>query len=220
MKILLLIIFFFTILNGQSNIENIVISNNGYNYGGVFNIYDNGIDMETFANIENKYGVYGNTWFGQIDYYTNTNLVSNYSLGISKVMSRKLSLDLGIGQNSTFENEIKNSTEIYIGLDINSFSIYAFLEDESLDFEAWFKPRLGTPNLDLLFYSSFEKGAYEINIDVSRQLNEKLITGLIFGFESFKEILNYDKGKNLKTYAMTNNYNRVFASIYLGLLYN
>ena len=216
----LLIIIFFTILNGQSNVENIVIGNKGYNFGGVFNIYDNGIDMETFANIENKYGVYGNIWFGQIDYYTNTNLISNYSLGISKEISRNISLDLGLGQNSTFENEIKNSTEIYIGLDMNYFSIYAFFEDKSLNFEAWFKPNFVIPNLDFLFYSSFEKGAYEINIDISRHLNEKLITGLILGFENFKETFNYEKGENSKTYTVTNYYNRVFASIYLGLLYN
>ena len=54
MKYYLLIIFFFTILKAQSNIESVVTGNKGYNFGGIFNIYDNGIDLEAFANTENK----------------------------------------------------------------------------------------------------------------------------------------------------------------------
>jgi hypothetical protein len=223
MKYYLLIIFFFTILKAQSNIESIVAGNKGYNFGGIFNIYDNGIDLEAFANTENKYGVYANIWFGQIDYYTNTQLISNYSFGMSNALSKILSFDLGIGQNIIFENEIKRLTEVYIGLDVIGFSLYAFFEDESLEYEAWFKPSLGIlnkTNLNILLYSSFDQGGYETSIDVSNQLNQKLITGLIFGYESFKETINYQKGDDLKTFSITNNYNRVFLSIYLGLLYN
>ena len=223
MKYYLLIIFFFTILKAQSNIESVVTGNKGYNFGGIFNIYDNGIDFEAFANTENKYGVYANIWFGQIDYYTNTQLISNYSFGMSNALSKILSFDLGIGQNIIFENEIKRLTEVYIGLDIIGFSLYAFFEDESLEYEAWFKPNLGIlnkTNLNFLLHSSFDQGGYETSIDISSQLNQKLITGLIFGYESFKETINYQKGDDLKTFSITNNYNRVFLSIYLGLLYN
>jgi hypothetical protein len=223
MKKFLLIIFFLTILNAQSNIESVVVGDKGYNFGGIFNIYDNGIDLEAFANIENKYGVYANIWLGQIDYYTNTRLISNNSFGLSNTLSNNVSFDFGIGQNITFENQIKKSTEIYIGLDIKDFSLYAFFEDESLEYEAWFKPNFGILNkkdFSFLLYSSFDQNGYETSIDVSSQLNQKLITGLIFGYEVFNETINYQKGVDLKTYSITNNYNRVFLSVYLGLLYN
>ncbi|MFL2989432.1 MAG: hypothetical protein ACJZ11_01805, partial [Candidatus Neomarinimicrobiota bacterium] len=134
-----------------------------------------------------------------------------------------VSFDFGIGQNITFENQIKKSTEFYIGLDIKDFSLYAFFEDESLEYEAWFKPNFGILNkkdFNFLLYSSFDQNGYETSIDVSSQLNQKLITGLIFGYEVFNETINYQKGVDLKTYSITNNYNRVFLSIYLGLLYN
>ena len=146
MKKFLLIIFFLTILNAQSNIESVVVGNKGYNFGGIFNIYDNGIDLEAFANLENKYGVYANIWLGQIDYYTNTSLISNSSFGLNNTLLKNVSIDFGIGQNITFENQIKKSTEIYIGLDIKDFSLYAFFEDESLEYEAWFKPNFGILN--------------------------------------------------------------------------
>jgi len=223
MKKFLLIIFFLTILNAQSNIESVVVGDKGYNFGGIFNIYDNGIDLEAFANIENKYGVYANIWLGQIDYYTNTSLISNNSFGLSNTLSNNVSFDFGIGQNITFENQIKKSTEFYIGLDIKDFSLYAFFEDESIEYEAWFKPNFGFLNkkdFNFLLYSSFDQNGYEISIDVSSQLNQKLITGLIFGYEDFNETINYQKGVDLKTYSITNNYNRVFLSVYLGLLYN
>ena len=223
MEKFLLIIFFLTILNAQSNIESVVVGDKGYNFGGIFNIYDNGIDLEAFANIENKYGVYANIWLGQIDYYTNTSLISNNSFGLSNTLSNNVSFDFGIGQNITFENQINKSTEFYIGLDIKDFSFYAFFEDESLEYEAWFKPNFGILNkkdFNFLLYSSFDQNGYEISIDVSSQLNQKLITGLIFGYEVFNETINYQKGVDLKTYSITNNYNRVFLSVYLGLLYN
>ena len=223
MKKFLLIIFFSAILNAQSNIESVVVGDKGYNFGGIFNIYDNGIDLEAFANIENKYGVYANIWLGQIDYYTNTRLLSNNSFGLSNTLSNNVSFDFGIGQNITFENQIKKSTEFYIGLDIKDFSLYAFFEDESLEYEAWFKPNFGILNkkdFNFLLYSSFDQNGYETSIDVSSQLNQKLITGLIFGYEDFNETINYQKGVDLKTYSITNNYNRVFLSVYLGLLYN
>lgn len=223
MKKFLLIIFFSAILNAQSNIESVVVGDKGYNFGGIFNIYDNGIDLEAFANIENKYGVYANIWLGQIDYYTNTRLLSNNSFGLSNTLSNNVSFDFGIGQNITFENQIKKSTEFYIGLDIKDFSLYAFFEDESLEYEAWFKPNFGILNkkdFNFLLYSSFDQNGYETSIDVSSQLNQKLITGLIFGYEVFNETINYQKGVDSKTYSITNNYNRVFLSIYLGLLYN
>jgi len=146
MKKFLLIIFFLTILNAQSNIESVVVGDKGYNFGGIFNIYDNGIDLEAFANLENKYGVYANIWLGQIDYYTNTSLISNNSFGLNNTLLKNVSIDFGIGQNITFENQIKKSTEIYIGLDIKDFSLYAFFEDESLEYEAWFKPNFGILN--------------------------------------------------------------------------
>ena len=75
-------------------------------------------------------------------------------------------------------------------------------------------------DFNFLLYSSFDQNGYETSIDVSSQLNQKLITGLIFGYEVFNETINYQKGIDLKTYSITNNYNRVFLSIYLGLLYN
>ena len=223
MKKFLLIIFFLTILNAQSNIESVVLGDKGYNFGGIFNIYDNGIDLEAFANLENKYGVYANIWLGQIDYYTNTSLISNNSFGLNNTLLKNVSIDFGIGQNITFENQINKATEFYIGLDIKDFSLYAFFEDESLEYEAWFKPNFGILNkgdFNFLLYSSFDQNGYETSIDVSSQLNQKLITGLIFGYEVFNETINYQKGIDLKTYSITNNYNRVFLSIYLGLLYN
>ena len=68
-----------------------MLGDKGYNFGGIFNIYDNGIDLEAFANLENKYGVYANIWLGQIDYYTNTSLISNNSFTLSISSSESIS---------------------------------------------------------------------------------------------------------------------------------
>ena len=215
--------FYLVTLNAQSNMDNIIIEGEKYNLGGFFNVADDGIDMEVFTNIQNKNGLYGSMWLGQIDYYSNTNLISNFSLGLNKLMSNDLSIDVGLGSNINLSNQLKQSNEVYLGIDMQGLSIYSYYSDRSIMYESWYKPEIDSfyeADLDILFYGSIQDDGYEFNCNISSQLNDGIIGGIILGYESFEEEIEYQKQNNSKSFKVFNNYNRISVMAYLGFLFN
>ena len=92
-------VFFSSITKSQSNVENIYAPSAGYYAGGFLNLADDGLDAEVFLNLQNRLGLYNNMWAGQIDYYSNTDIVSNVSFGLNRAISKTISYDLGLGSN-------------------------------------------------------------------------------------------------------------------------
>ena len=215
--------FYFVTLNAQTNMDNIIIEGEKYNLGGFFNIADDGIDMEVFTNIQNKNGLYGSMWLGQIDYYSNTNLISNFSLGLNKSISNDLSIDVGFGSNITLSNQLKQSNEVYLGIDMQGLSIYSYYSDSIIMYESWYKPKIDSfyeADLDILFYGSIQDDGYEFSCNISSPLSNGIIGGIIIGYESFKEETEYQKQNNSKPFKVSNNYNRISVMAYLGFLFN
>ena len=215
--------FYLVTLNAQSNMDNIIIEGEKYNLGGFFNIADDGIDMEVFTNIQNKNGLYGSMWLGQIDYYSNTNLISNFSLGLNKFISNDLSIDVGLGSNITLSNQLKQSNEVYLGIDMQGLSIYSYYSDSSIMYESWYKPKIDSfyeADLDILFYGSIQDDVYEFSCNISSPLSNGIISGIIIGYESFKEETEHQKQNNSKSFKVFNNYNRISVMAYLGFLFN
>ena len=215
--------FYLVTLNAQSNVDNIIIEGEKYNLGGFFNIAGDGIDMEVFANIQNKNGLYGSMWLGQIDYYSNTNLISNFSLGLNKFISNDLSIDVGLGSNITLSDQLRQSNEVYLGIDMQGLSIYSYYSDRSIMYESWYKPEIDSfyeADLDILFYGSIQDDGYEFNCNISSQLSDGIIGGIILGYESFEEEIEYQKQNNSKSFKVFNNYNRISVMAYLGFLFN
>ena len=215
--------FYLVTLNAQSNVDNIIIEGEKYNLGGFFNIADDGIDMEVFTNIQNKNGLYGSMWLGQIDYYSNTNLISNFSSGLNKSISNNLSIDVGFGSNIILSNQLKQSNEVYLGIDMQGLSIYSYYSDRRIMYESWYKPEIDSfyeADLDILFYGSIQDDGYEFNCNISSQLSDGIIGGIILGYESFEEEIEYQKQNNSKSFKVFNNYNRISVMAYLGFLFN
>jgi len=215
--------FYLVTLNAQSNVDNIIIEGEKYNLGGFFNIADDGIDMEVFTNIQNKNGLYGSMWLGQIDYYSNTNLISNFSSGLNKSISNNLSIDVGFGSNIILSNQLKQSNEVYLGIDMQGLSIYSYYSDRRIMYESWYKPEIDSfyeADLDILFYGSIQDDGYEFNCNISSQLSDGIIGGIILGYESFEEEIEYQKQNNSKSFKVFNNYNRISIMAYLGFLFN
>ena len=215
--------FYLVTLNAQSNMDNIIIEGEKYNLGGFFNVADDGIDMEVFTNIQNNNGLYGSMWLGQIDYYSNTNLISNFSLGLNKSISNDLSIDVGFGSNITLSNQLKQSNEVYLGIDMQGLSIYSYYSGSSIMYESWYKPKIDSfyeADLDILFYGSIQDDGYEFSCNISSPLSNGIIGGIIIGYESFKEETEYQKQNNSKPFKVSNNYNRISVMAYLGFLFN
>tara|TARA_B100001113_G_C21018589_1_gene582539 strand:+ start:125 stop:808 length:684 start_codon:yes stop_codon:yes gene_type:complete len=218
----LYVTFFLSITKSQSNVENIYAPDQGYYIGGFLNLAEDSFDSEIFINAQNKIGLYGNLWIGQIDYYSNTDLLSNLSFGLSKNIAENISFDFGFLSNDFSLNGLQIITEIFIGIDINGFSNYAYLKGNGIIYESWFKPKLNVLsnlNLDLLFYSYAENNGYEISSNISKQLNRNLIGGIILGYESFSDELNYQIENGSKFFKASNTYRRIFMMAYLGFLY-
>ena len=68
---------FFTVLSGQDKNNKSYFQSDQFVLGGFMNANDGGLDFEVLANVESRYGVYGNIWLSQIDYYSNTDIQSN-----------------------------------------------------------------------------------------------------------------------------------------------
>ena len=78
---------------------------------------------------------------------------------------------------------------------------------------------LSSPNLDMLFYIYVENDGYEINCNVSSQLNQGVIGGVILGYENYSDELNYQQQDGSKSFKISNTYSRISIKGYLGFLY-
>ena len=220
-----LIILSFTVLSGQVKNNRSLLSNDKYVLGGFINANDLGLDLEVLANLESRYGIYGSIWISQIDYYSNTDIQSNTSIGFNKKILEGFSLDIGYSYNYSFSDDPEQLPEMYLGADIKNISVWAYVADDGVSFESWYKPNiveLNKSNLDLLFYGHLEKNGYDVSINISNQLSKKLIAGIMLGYEQYSETNNitFKKNNQTKTVNVTDNYSGISSMIYLGFLLN
>jgi len=219
------LILFFTVLSGQVKNNRSLFSNDKYVLGGFINANDLGLDLEVLANLESRYGIYGSIWFSQIDYYSNTDIQSNTSIGYNKKFSGGFSLDIGYSYNYSLSDDPKQLPEIYLGADIKNISVWTYIGDDGISFESWYKPNiveLNESNLDLLFYGHKKKNGYDVSINISNQISNKLIAGIMLGYEQYSETNNitFKKNNQTKTVIITDNYSGISSMIYLGFLLN
>tara|TARA_B100001996_G_scaffold346851_1_gene304025 strand:+ start:64 stop:768 length:705 start_codon:yes stop_codon:yes gene_type:complete len=215
----------FTALFGQVKNNRSFFSSDKYVLGGFINANDVGLDLEVLANLESRYGVYGSIWFSQIDYYSNTDILSNTSIGFNKKFQGGFSLDLGYSYNYSFSNDPEQLPEIYLGADIKNISVWTYIGNDGVSFESWYKPNiieLNKSNLDLLFYGHIEKNGYDVSINISNQLSKKLIAGIMLGYEQYSENnkITFKKNNQTKTVNITDSYSGFSSMVYLGFLLN
>ena len=220
-----LLLLLFTVLSGQVKNNSSFFPNDKYVLGGFINANDLGLDLEVLANLESRYGIYGSIWFSQIDYYSNTNTQSNTSIGFNKKFQEGFSLDIGYSYNYSFSDDPEQLPEVYLGADIKNISVWAYIGDDGVSFESWYKPNiveLNKSNLDLLFYGHIEKNGYDVSINISNQLSKKLIAGIMLGYEQYSETnsITFKKNNQTKTVNVTDNYSGISSMIYLGFLLN
>ena len=106
---------------------------------------------------------------------------------------------------------------------MQGLSIYSYYSDRRIMYESWYKPEIDSfyeADLDILFYGSIQDDGYEFNSNISSQLSDGIIGGIILGYESFKEEIEYQKQNNSKSFKVFNNYNRISVMAYLGFLFN
>ena len=221
----LFLILFFTVLSGQVKNNRSFFSNDKYVLGGFINANDLGLDLEILANLESRYGIYGNIWFSQIDYYSDTDIQSNTSIGFNKKFQGGFSLDIGHSYNYSFSDDPEQLPEIYLGADIKNISMLIYISDDGISFESWYKPNiveLNRSTFDLLFYGHLEKNGYDVSINISNQISKKLIAGMMLGYEQYSETNNitFKKNNQTKTVNVSDSYSGISSMIYIGFLLN
>ena len=122
----LLLLVCTSLLLGQAKTNMSFFQSDKYVLGGFMNVDADGLDFELLANVESQIGLYSNIWLSQIDYYSNTEVQSNFSIGYNKKLTGRLSLDLGYSHNHSFGETSSENPEVYFGIDLNNFSIWAF----------------------------------------------------------------------------------------------
>ena len=214
---------FFTVLSGQDKNNKSYFQSDQFVLGGFMNANDGGLDFEVLANVESRYGVYGNIWLSQIDYYSNTDVQSNISLGLNKKFHNDFSLDLGCTYNHSISEDSEQVPELYFGTDINNISVWTYIGNNGISFESWYKPdidELNKSNLDLLLYGFIEKNGYDLSINISNQLTKQLIAGVMLGYEKYSENndITFKKNNKTKSFTVRNDYILISSMIYLGFL--
>ena len=76
-----------SLLFGQAKTNMPFFQSDKYVLGGFMNVDDDGLDFEFLANVESQFGLYSNIWLSQIDYYSNTDVQSNFSVGYNKKLN-------------------------------------------------------------------------------------------------------------------------------------
>ena len=221
----LFIVMFFTVLFGQVKNNRSLFLSDKYVLGGFINVSDTGLDFEFLANVDTRYGLYGNIWFNQIDYYSDTDIQSNTSIGYNKKFIGGFLLDFGYSYNYSFADRPEQLSEIYLGAGLENISIYTYISDNDFSFESWYKPNIDVLNkssLDCLFYGYLEQNGYDVSINISNQLSDNLIAGIMLGYEHYNEndSITYEKNNQKKTYKITNTYSGISSMIYFGFLIN
>tara|TARA_X000001036_G_scaffold58558_1_gene48205 strand:- start:3560 stop:4252 length:693 start_codon:yes stop_codon:yes gene_type:complete len=221
----LFLLMFFTVLFGQVKNNRSLFPSDKYVLGGFINASDLGLDFEFLANVDTRYGLYGNIWFNQIDYYSDTDIQSNTSIGYNKKFIGGFLLDFGYSYNYSFADRPEQLSEIYLGAGLENISIYTYISDNDFSFESWYKPNIDVLNkssLDCLFYGYLEQNGYDVSINISNQLSDNLIAGIMLGYEHYNEndSITYEKNNQKKTYKITNTYSGISSMIYFGFLIN
>ena len=221
----LFLLMFFTVLFGQVKNNRSLFPSDKYVLGGFINASDIGLDFEFLANVDTRYGLYGNIWFNQIDYYSDTDIQSNTSIGYNKKFIGGFLLDFGYSYNYSFADRPEQLSEIYLGAGLENISIYTYISDNDFSFESWYKPNIDVLNkssLDCLFYGYLEQNGYDVSINISNQLSDNLIAGIMLGYEHYNEndSITYEKNNQKKTYKITNTYSGISSMIYFGFLIN
>ena len=221
----LFLLMFFTVLFGQVKNNRSLFPRDKYVLGGFINASDIGLDFEFLANVDTRYGLYGNIWFNQIDYYSDTDIQSNTSIGYNKKFIGGFLLDFGYSYNYSFADRPEQLSEIYLGAGLENISIYTYISDNDFSFESWYKPNIDVLNkssLDYLFYGYLEQNGYDVSINISNQLSDNLIAGIMLGYEHYNEndSITYEKNNQKKTYKITNTYSGISSMIYFGFLIN
>ena len=216
---------FSTVLFSQVKNNRSLFSSDKYVLGGFINASDIGLDLEFLANVDTRYGLYGNIWFNQIDYYSDTDIQSNTSIGYNKKFIGGFLLDFGYSYNYSFADRPEQLSEIYLGAGLENISIYTYISDNDFSFESWYKPNIDVLNkssLDCLFYGYLEQNGYDVSINISNQLSDNLIAGIMLGYEHYNEndSITYEENNQKKTYKITNTYSGISSMIYFGFLIN
>ena len=214
---------FSTVLFGQAKNSKSYFQSDKFVLGGFMNATEEGLDFEALANVETRYGVYGNIWLSQIDYYSNTDIQSNISLGLNKKFHHDFSLDLGCAYNYSISKDPEKVPELYFGSDINNISFWTYIGSNGISFESWYKPdidELNKSNLDLLLYGSIEENGYDLSINISNQLTKQLIAGVMLGYEKYSENndITFKKNNKTKSFTVRNDYSGLSSMIYFGFL--
>ena len=221
----LFLLIFFTVSFGQVKNNRSLVSGDKYVLGGFINANDTGLDFELLSNLDTRHGLYGNIWLNQIDYYSDTVIQSNTSIGYNKKFIGGFLLDFGYSYNYSFADQPERLAEIYLGAGLKNISIYTYISDNGFSFESWYKPNIDVLNkssLDYLFYGYLEKNGYDVSINISNQLSDILIAGVMLGYENYidNDSITYEKNNQKKTYNITNRYSGISSMIYFGILIN
>ena len=209
--------------NAQLNNNKGNFKDDRYSFGGFINFDQGEFDFEVLSNIKNKYGFYGNIWVSQIDFDNSTSTQNYFSLGYNRIINKSLSLDLGYAQNFSINEKENEIPEIFAGINYNAISLWAFLAENSISLESWYKPGfnfLDNNNLDLLFYGFFNNDGYDLSLNISRQFSSSIIFGFMFGYEDYsnEETFSYQKYNEIKVYTFDSGYSGWNSLLYLGLL--
>ena len=221
----LLLLVCTSLLLGQAKTNMSFFQSDKYVLGGFMNVDADGLDFELLANAESEIGLYSNIWLSQIDYYSNTDVQSNFSIGYNKKLTGRLLLDIGYSHNHSFGETSSENPEVYFGIDLNNFSIWAFAGNDGTSFESWFKPNidaLSESNIDLLLYGFIEQDGYDLSINISSQLTNKIIAGVMMDYENYnrKNEITFTKNDQTKSKIFIDSYSGVSAMLYFGFLFN
>lgn len=224
--------------NAQLNNNKSNFKDDRFSFGVFMNIID--AEFEFMLNLKNQYGFYGNIWTDPINHpfafyelledqadlfgTTSDDDIQYYSsFGYNSEINESLSLDFGfIG---SFDLGIDGETfETFIGINYNAISLWAYIAENSISLESWYKPSfnfLDNNNLDLLFYGYFYDDGYDFSFNISRQLSQSIIFGFMFGYENYSNIeyFSYQKNNDIKTYSYDSGYNGWNNQLYMGLLF-
>ena len=221
----LLLLVCTSLLLGQAKTNMSFFQSDKYVLGGFMNVDADGLDFELLANVESQIGLYSNIWLSQIDYYSNTDVQSNFSIGYNKKLTGRLSLDLGYSHNHSFGETSSENPEVYFGIDLNNISIWTFVGNDGTSFESWFKPNidaLSESNIDLLLYGFIEQDGYDLSVNISSQLTNKIIAGVMIDYENYnrKNEITFTKNDQTKSKIFIESYSGVSTMLYLGFLFN
>ena len=221
----LLLLLWSSLLLGQAKTNVSFFQSDKYVLGGFMNVDADGLDFELLANVESQIGLYSNIWLSQIDYYSNTDVQSNFSIGYNKKLTGRLLLDIGYSHNHSFGETSSENPEVYFGIDLNNFSILAFTGNDGTSFESWFKPTIGALselNIDLLLYGFIEQDGYDLSVNISSQITKKIIAGVMMDYENYnrKNEITFTKNDQTKSKIFVDSYSGVSTMLYFGFLFN